>query len=704
MHNRKYLISNLIAVLCVTALLLVVFLPAGQERLQQSVCRVRTTATYALSIGGTDTLYLPIVDEDQIIASLSPDSVAHVTELTGSFVSGLGHVLTSDSAVAHCPDTLTASETLSRLHRADSILSAQKKNFEDVLGALDEYAETHSVVDDGYNDVMTFRALTDSRLQQTDSVLQRLQSIETQNSAPRAVLRVCADVLFTETDDSLRSCTDTLQAEAVARDTNGLMLFRLSQGRLPHGASRFSVYRFGLARHDKRVCGFADYGGVTSRPFPDFASTDSILPRSAMEGAVRLNPVGRLDGIVVGERICTARSIANFLAQQHTWPVWWWQNLCSWVKRIFASDSMVNKHFQRHTASLCIAQTDGQRCEVYQGQATPDASGRLVRCGYGQQTDSAGTRYEGQWMADTLIAGSRQDSLGFYKGTFNAALQPQGQGVFIGKNGEFYAGNWKDGKRHGHGFSVNGRHIVRCGDWKKGSFRGERMIYTSDRVYGIDISRYQHESGRKRYTIDWNKLRITGLGSGRRVSGTADYPVSFIYIKATQGTTLFSKYYLADIRQARCHGIAAGSYHFYSPKRNGSSQAAWFLKKASIAKTDLPPVLDLEPTEKQIREMGGDEAMFREALIWLRIVENKCGKKPLLYVSQQFVNDHLSKAPEAFRRYDVWVARYGEFKPYVKLLHWQLTPYGKVRGIHGEVDINVFNGTREKFRSYISSN
>lgn len=115
-------------------------------------------------------------------------------------------------------------------------------------------------------------------------------------------------------------------------------------------------------------------------------------------------------------------------------------------------------------------------------------------------------------------------------------------------------------------------------------------------------------------------------------------------------------------------------------------------------------MLDLEPTEKQIREMGGDEAMFREALIWLRIVENKCGKKPLLYVSQQFVNDHLSKAPEAFRRYDVWVARYGEFKPYVKLLHWQLTPYGKVRGIHGEVDINVFNGTREKFRSYISSN
>ena len=89
--------------------------------------------------------------------------------------------------------------------------------------------------------------------------------------------------------------------------------------------------------------------------------------------------------------------------------------------------------------------------------------------------------------------------------------------------------------------------------------------------------------------------------------------------------------------------------------------------------------------------------MFREVLVWMRAVERACGKRPVLYVGQSFVNNHLNHAPEELRGYEVWIARYGEFKPYVRLLHWQLTPYGRVRGIRGEVDINVFNGTREQF-------
>ena len=110
--------------------------------------------------------------------------------------------------------------------------------------------------------------------------------------------------------------------------------------------------------------------------------------------------------------------------------------------------------------------------------------------------------------------------------------------------------------------------------------------------------------------------------------------------------------------------------------------------------------LNLEAAEREaegIRKAGGEAAMFREVLVWMRAVERACGKRPVLYVGQSFVNNHLNHAPEELRGYEVWIARYGEFKPYVRLLHWQLTPYGRVRGIRGEVDINVFNGTREQF-------
>ena len=53
-------------------------------------------------------------------------------------------------------------------------------------------------------------------------------------------------------------------------------------------------------------------------------------------------------------------------------------------------------------------------------------------------------------------------------------------------------------------------------------------------IHGIDISHYQG-------TIDWDKLRITSLGPGRRVLGNVDYPVSFVYVKATEGKTVKNK-------------------------------------------------------------------------------------------------------------------------------------------------------------------
>jgi lysozyme len=49
----------------------------------------------------------------------------------------------------------------------------------------------------------------------------------------------------------------------------------------------------------------------------------------------------------------------------------------------------------------------------------------------------------------------------------------------------------------------------------------------------------------------------------------------------------------------------------------------------------------------------------------------------------------------------VWIARYGEYKPDVKLVYWQLSPEGRVNGITGPVDINVFNGYQGQWEDFI---
>lgn len=321
-----------------------------------------------------------------------------------------------------------------------------------------------------------------------------------------------------------------------------------------------------------------------------------------------------------------------------------------------------------------------------------------------ERTDSAGNRFS----VETVDSVNEESPGGF-------------RGEWYGTDGSYYRGDFNPQlERHGMGFAVDDK-LVKYGIWRQNQFVGEQMLYTSDRIYGIDISRYQHELKRpvvstvtvknrkgrrkkktvrtKKVGIAWSNLRITYLGpkAQAQVQGEVDYPVSFVFIKCTQGTTIKSDYYAADLAAASRQGIPVAPYHFFSHKASGSAQARYFLKFARLSQTTMPPMLDVEPTTAQIAAMGGVAGMFREIMAWMRIVEQNCGRKPVLYVSQTFVNKYMDKAPRELLDHDVWIARYGEYRPYVKLLFWQLTPYGRVRGINGEVDINVFNGSREDF-------
>lgn len=199
-------------------------------------------------------------------------------------------------------------------------------------------------------------------------------------------------------------------------------------------------------------------------------------------------------------------------------------------------------------------------------------------------------------------------------------------------------------------------------------------------------------------------MRIVGLGSlsAKKIRGKVDYPVSFVYIKATEGTTVTSKYYHADYLAAREAGLRVGSYHFLSTTSPALQQAAHFLKVCHISKGDLPPVLDVEPSDAQIKAMGGIEKLWGSMRTWLSTVHQRTGLRPILYTNQLFINKYLDLAPDIEDNYLVWIARYGQYKPNVKLIYWQLSPDGRVKGVHGDVDINVFNGYRNQYGDFLT--
>lgn len=328
--------------------------------------------------------------------------------------------------------------------------------------------------------------------------------------------------------------------------------------------------------------------------------------------------------------------------------------------------------------------------------------------------DSLGRITIGNWDNDTLTSGIRIDSGGTYIGAFSGGragkitdAKAEGHGAYIATTGHYFEGHWNNDQRQGFGLQMFENEVMtmlKTGHWQNDVFKGERLNYTSERIYGIDISRYQHGKGRKKYPILWNKLRIRHLGSRSKktISGTVDYPVSFIFIKSTQGISIRNPYYAYDYAAARKQGIPIGAYHFFSTKCSGAAQANYFINSTLFRSGDLPPVLDIEPTDRQISGMGGSKAMWNHIRTWLQAVERRCGVKPILYVNQRFVNKYLPDAPDIKRDYKIWIARYGEYKPDIKLVVWQLSPDGRVNGITGDVDINVFNGYRTQFDEFLT--
>ena len=92
---------------------------------------------------------------------------------------------------------------------------------------------------------------------------------------------------------------------------------------------------------------------------------------------------------------------------------------------------------------------------------------------------------------------------------------------------------------------------------------------------------------------------------------------------------------------------------------------------------------------------------MRRIRIFMEYVERRTKMRPILYVNQNFIFNHMKNATDIKQKYNVWIARYGEYKPDVKLAYWQLSSTGKVQGITGDVDINVFNGYQGQFAEFI---
>ncbi len=195
----------------------------------------------------------------------------------------------------------------------------------------------------------------------------------------------------------------------------------------------------------------------------------------------------------------------------------------------------------------------------------------------------------------------------------------------------------------------------------------------ADKTFGFDISHYQETKD-----IKWDSLSI----------GNRTIPLKFVIMRATMGNRSKDKNFDKFWTTAKKHNLVRGAYHFYRADEDPVRQANNFLESVKLEDGDLVPVLDIE----RIPRRKSNEQLIEDLKIWLKIVEEKYGEKPIIYTFYHYYKDYLRGE---FDDYPLWLANYNDVpqpSPNDDWKMWQFTENGIVYGINTKVDLNVFNG------------
>jgi lysozyme len=164
--------------------------------------------------------------------------------------------------------------------------------------------------------------------------------------------------------------------------------------------------------------------------------------------------------------------------------------------------------------------------------------------------------------------------------------------------------------------------------------------------YGIDISHFQGD------------IMKTDI---------AKDSLSFAICKATQGVGFVDPKFRENWNEIKEKGLIRGTYHFYVCSDDPEEQANHFLATiGDVGPNAIAPILDIEQGSMS-KDVSGKQ-MVADILVFLKAVEKKLNRKPILYTDYAFAQDYFkaSNFSEELAEYDLWLAEYsGNAKPKV---------------------------------------
>ena len=200
-------------------------------------------------------------------------------------------------------------------------------------------------------------------------------------------------------------------------------------------------------------------------------------------------------------------------------------------------------------------------------------------------------------------------------------------------------------------------------------------------VAGVDVSNYQGD-------IDWKTLSAQNI--------------EFAFIKATEGSSFVDARFSENWAAAAETDIRIGAYHFFSFESSGEKQAKLFCETVIKVDNMLPPVIDVEYYGKFKKKADVDLPEIKKELRTLiDILTVEYGMKPIVYCDAKTYNDIVKND---FSDCDLWYRSvYSSVPSGIEWTFWQYSNRHVLKGYNGReryIDMNVFAGTEEDFRSY----
>lgn len=187
-------------------------------------------------------------------------------------------------------------------------------------------------------------------------------------------------------------------------------------------------------------------------------------------------------------------------------------------------------------------------------------------------------------------------------------------------------------------------------------------------VFGIDVSHYQ---GR----INWSEVKAS------------EDSIKFVFIRSTMGVDGKDKRFQYNWKKARAQGFVCGAYHYYRPNENSTKQFNNYAASVKLRDGDFMPILDVESASKY-----GTENLRKGVLNWLRLAEEKYGRKPMVYTGNYFYWVYLAGYIDD---YPHWISCWTGDELSLTNIEWdfrQFTQEGRIDGIKENVDGNYFKG------------